>query len=46
MSKKEKKRMEAEIRAKRAFAEMRAKVGRYNLTMAEVAQVRKELGKT
>lgn len=39
MGKQRKRSVEAEMRAKRAYSEMRAKVGRYNLTRAEVAEV-------
>jgi hypothetical protein len=43
MGKQRKRSIDAEIRSKRAFSEMRAKVGRYNLTREEVARVRAEL---
>jgi len=45
MGKPNRKRMESEMRAKRAFSELRLKLGRMNLTREEVAQVREELAK-
>jgi hypothetical protein len=45
MGKNKKASIAAEIRSKRAFSAMRLKLGRYQLTREEVAQVRAELDK-